>query len=156
VAHLTLEPETRGASDGGTAGVNNSYSIASAEEVSLPTLRLQQMTLTGPLRLWSIFANMWFEAVDSLLGNVDKAVSKLPSLPLPDAKHLLVPAVSLQPASLIIITPPVLVGIRVIRFPIFPPIFDASGRQYLGRCGSCCVPVLSTLTVNVKGCKMAE
>lgn len=121
---LTMEPET----PSGQGGVNDSYSIASAEDETLPTLRLQ-MTLTGPYRTEiAALVNLcqwWFGAIDTAQGSVDKAVSKLPKLPLPDARYLLVPAVPF--AAVAVVTAPLLIGILVIGLPVFLPIAALAG-----------------------------
>jgi hypothetical protein len=94
----------------------------------LPTLRLQ-MTLTGPYRteiaaLVNV-AQWWFGAVDIAQGSVDRAVSKLPKLPLPDAKYLLVPAAPF--AAVVVVTAPVIIGILVIGLPVFLPLAVVAG-----------------------------
>jgi hypothetical protein len=124
---LTMEPETSGPTGGGGGGtgggLNDSSSIASVDDEALPTLRLQ-MTLTGPYRTEIAalvnLCQLWFGAVDSAQGNVNKAVSKLPKLPFPEAKYLLVPAAPF--AAIIVVTAPLLVGILVIGLPVFLPL----------------------------------
>lgn len=122
---LTMEPET----PVNVSGVNDSYSIASgADEETLPTLRLQ-MTLTGPYRteiaaLVNV-AQWWFGAVDTAQGSVDRAVSKLPKLPLPDVKYLLVPAAPF--AAVVVVTAPLLIGILVVGLPVFLPLAVVAG-----------------------------
>jgi hypothetical protein len=129
---LTLERPagTSASASSATATATADYSSvtsddpdAAVDEETLPTLRLQ-MTLTGPYRTEIAalvnLCKLWFGAVDSAQGNIKGAVSKLPSLHLPDPKYLLVPAVPF--VAIVVVSAPVLVGILVIGLPVFLPL----------------------------------
>lgn len=102
-----------------------------SEEVG-PTLRIQ-MTLEGPYRTEIAavvnMCNAWFGVVDVVEDNVRQVLSKLPRVPLPDAKFVLIPAAPFL--AFAVVSLPVVLGVLLIGLPMFLPLFVVVGTVAL-------------------------